>query len=51
MIDYGMSVAVCTDNMLVSHTSLSRELSLVAEVCNLDCDAFKRLVLAAFKGA
>ncbi|MFO7936670.1 MAG: adenosine deaminase family protein [Kiritimatiellia bacterium] len=51
MIEYGMAVAVCTDNMIVSHTSVSRELALVAEACDLDRDAFKRLVLAAFKGA
>ena len=51
MIDYGMSVAVCTDNMLVSHTTLSRELALVAQACHMDGNAFRRLVLAAFKGA
>lgn len=51
MIDYGMSVAVCTDNMLVSHTTLSRELARVARACELDKAAFKRLVLAGFKGA
>jgi adenosine deaminase len=51
MIDYGMSVAVCTDNTLVSHTTLSRELALVADACSLDREAFRRLVLAGFKGA
>ncbi len=51
MIDYGMAVAVCTDNTLVSHTTLSRELELVATACRLDEAAFKQLVLAGFKGA
>ncbi len=51
MIDYGIAVAVCTDNTLVSHTTLSRELALVAETCSLDSARFKQLVLAGFKGA
>lgn len=51
MIDYGLSVAICTDNMLVSHTTLSRELSLVVDACGLDEVALKRLVLAGFKGS
>ena len=51
MLDYGMSVAICTDNRLVSHTTSSRELALVADACELDDAAFKRLVLAGFKGA
>ncbi len=51
MLDYGMSVAVCTDNMLVSHTSVSQELALVADACKLDKESFQRLVLAGFKGA
>lgn len=51
MLDYGMSVAVCTDNTLVSHTTLSRELALAADACTLDREAFRRLVLAGFKGA
>lgn len=51
MLAYGMAVAVGTDNTLVSHTTLSRELALVADVCALDLPAFKRLVLSGFKGA
>lgn len=51
MLDYKMSVAVCTDNRLVSHTTLSRELALVADACKLDQSAFKKLVIAGFKGA
>lgn len=51
MLGYGMAVAVATDNTLVSHTTINRELSLVAEACELDLAAFKRLVLAGFKGA
>lgn len=51
MLDHKMSVAVCTDNRLVSHTSLSRELAIVADACDLDQNAFKKLVIAGFKGA
>ena len=51
MLDYGMAVAVATDNTLVSHTTINRELALVAEACAMDLAAFKRLVLAGFKGA
>ena len=51
MLEYGMAVAVGTDNTLVSHTTINRELALVADACALDMPAFKRLVLAGFKGA
>jgi adenosine deaminase len=51
MLDYGMAVAVATDNTLVSHTNINRELALVSDACSLDLSAFKRLVLAGFKGA
>jgi adenosine deaminase len=51
MLDYGMAVAVATDNTLVSHTDINRELALVADACELDLAEFKRLVLAGFKGA
>lgn len=51
MLGYGMAVAVATDNTLVSHTDINRELALVSDACELDVAAFKRLVLAGFKGA
>ncbi|MDR2848928.1 MAG: adenosine deaminase family protein [Verrucomicrobiota bacterium] len=51
MIDCGIAVAVATDNTLISHTTLTRELALVSDVCGLDTAGFKRLVLAGFKGA
>ncbi len=51
MLNYGMAVAVATDNTLVSHTDINRELALVTDACKLDLIAFKRLVLAGFKGA
>jgi adenosine deaminase len=51
MLAYGMAVAVGTDNTLVSHTTINRELACVADACDLDLTAFKRVVLAGFKGA
>ena len=51
MLGYGMAVAVGTDNTLVSHTNINRELALVADACELSHDEFKRMVLAGFKGA
>jgi hypothetical protein len=36
MLDYGMAVAVGTDNTLVSHTNINRELELVTDACKLD---------------
>ncbi|MEI7899534.1 MAG: adenosine deaminase family protein, partial [bacterium] len=51
MLGYGMAVAVATDNTLMSHTNINRELVLVADACDLTLEEFKRLVLAGFKGA
>jgi len=51
MLEYGMAVAVGTDNTLMSHTNLNRELALVADGCDLDMAAFKQVVMAGFKGA
>jgi adenosine deaminase len=51
MLAYGIAVAVGTDNTLVSHTNINRELALVAEACDLSMEGFKRVVLAGFKGA
>ncbi|MDD4101705.1 MAG: adenosine deaminase family protein [Kiritimatiellae bacterium] len=50
MVAYGIAVAVATDNTLVSHTDINRELALASEACELDMAGFRRLVLAGFKG-
>lgn len=49
MIDNGLSVCVSTDNRLVSHTSVTRELQLLSEHLNLTGSQFRDLVLAGFK--
>lgn len=51
MLDYGLSVSICTDNRLMSNTSVSREMELACEGAKVTRDELKRLVVAGFKGA
>ncbi|MDE2510928.1 MAG: adenosine deaminase family protein, partial [Elusimicrobia bacterium] len=51
MLDYGLSVSLCTDNRLMSNTTVSREMELVCEGAKVTRDELKRLVVAGFKGA
>ncbi len=51
MIGHGLSVCLCTDNRLVSHTTATRELQRLAEHVPLTREQFRNLVVAGFKGA
>ena len=51
MIDHGLSVSICTDNRLISNTTVSREMELVCEHAKVSRVELKRLVVAGFKGA
>lgn len=51
MLDYGLSVSVCTDNRLVSNTTVSREMGLIVEHAKLSRAELRRLVIAGFKGS
>ncbi|MDE2293399.1 MAG: adenosine deaminase family protein [Elusimicrobia bacterium] len=51
MIEAGLSVSICTDNRLMSNTSVSRELQLVAENVKLSRRQLRNLVVAGFKGS
>lgn len=51
MIAHNLSVSICTDNRLVSHTSVTRELELVAKSGPISPHQFRNLVLAGFKGS
>jgi adenosine deaminase len=51
MIDYGLSVSLCTDNRLMSNTSVSRETQLVVEGAKLTREELKRVIIAGFKGS
>ncbi|MBT3191434.1 MAG: adenosine deaminase family protein [Verrucomicrobia bacterium] len=51
MIESSLSVSVCTDNRLISNTTVSRELELIASALCLHPAQFKNLVVAGFKGS
>jgi len=51
MIEDNLSVSVCTDNRLVSNTSVSHELELIANSLCLHPAQFRNLVVAGFKGS
>ena len=51
MIDYGLSVSICTDNRLISNTTVSRELGLIVEHAGLTREHLRKLVVAGFKGS
>ncbi len=51
MIDHGLSVSICTDNRLISNTTVSREMELVCTHAKVTRVELKRLVVAGFKGA
>jgi len=51
MLEHRLAVTIGTDNRLVSHTTLTRELTLVAETFDLDLPTFRNMVLAGFKAA
>ncbi len=51
MIDHGLSISICTDNRLVSNTTVSREVGLVVESAKLTPAELRRLIVAGFKGA
>ncbi|MDF7824043.1 adenosine deaminase family protein [Pontiellaceae bacterium B12227] len=49
MVDNGLSVSISTDNRLVSHTTVTKELMLCVEHLNLTEHQFRNLVLDGFK--
>ncbi len=51
MIDHGLSISICTDNRLVSNTTVSREVGLVVESAKLTPAELRRVIVAGFKGA
>ncbi len=51
MIERGLSVTICTDNRLVSHTTVTRELERLVEGVPLDGRQFRNVIVAGFKGA
>lgn len=51
MIEHDLSVSICTDNRLVSNTTVSRELQRVADHIPISRRQFRNLILAGFKGS
>jgi adenosine deaminase len=51
MIEEGLSVSICTDNRLVSNTTVSHELELVVKEARLTRRQLRNLVVAGFKGS
>ena len=51
MIEHGLSVCLCTDNRLVSNTTVSRELQRAVDHIPMTRHQFRNLVVAGFKGS
>jgi adenosine deaminase len=51
MIEQGLSASICTDNRLVSDTTVCKELRLVADQIPLTPRQLRNLVVAGFKGS
>lgn len=51
MLAHNLSATLCTDNRLVSHTTVTRELQLAAETFDLNLGQVRNILIAGFKGA
>ena len=51
MIAHDLSATLCTDNRLVSHTTVTNELKLAATHFDLNPEQIRNLIIAGFKGA
>jgi adenosine deaminase len=51
MLDSNLSVSICTDNRLVSRTSVTRELELVCDNLPVTPARLRNIILAGFKGS
>ncbi len=51
MLDRNLSVSICTDNRLVSHTTITREYELAVEELSITPHQFRNIVISGFKGA
>lgn len=51
MVDHNLSATICTDNRLVSHTTVTRELQLAVDHFALTPAQLRNLIVAGFKGS
>jgi len=49
MLDHRLSVTLCTDNRLVSHTTVTRELELALSAFDIPPDQLKDIIIYGFK--
>ena len=51
MLQHGLSVSICTDNRLMSNTSVIKELQLAVDELSISQKTFRNLIVAGFKGS
>jgi adenosine deaminase len=51
MLDHSLSVSICTDNRLVSDTTVTNELLVAVEKLKLTRREFRNVIAAGFKGS
>lgn len=51
MLDHGLSVSICTDNRLVSNTTVTNELLIAIRKLKLSRKELRNVVVAGFKGS
>lgn len=51
MIEYGLPVTICTDNRLVSNTTVTKELEILAKNVPMTPKQFRNVIIAGFKGS
>jgi adenosine deaminase len=51
MLAHSLSVSICTDNRLVSRTSVTNELSLLTQAIPMTHAALRDVITAGFKGS
>lgn len=51
MIDHNLSASICTDNRLVSNTTVTNELQLAVDGLSLGPRQLKNIIIAGFKGS
>ena len=49
MLDARLSATLCTDNRLISHTSVSREIRLAVDAFDIDLDQLRHTIIYGFK--
>jgi adenosine deaminase len=51
MLDHELSVSICTDNRLVSNTTVCKELQIAIDKLNMTSRELRHVIIAGFKGS